>query len=259
MEQNAPDVIQRLEADPRDPDRVVVTIGPESGAALGARTLLLHIAVVAEEGLRTGLPCPLDLVARLTDREEFQRHYERALNFLAVRPRSEAEVRRKLRTKAVPPESIDAVVARLRRARYLDDAEFARYWIGERARSSPRGARLLRGELRMKGVSPSIIDQALADFEETAAAEAAAAPASAPPGDASTEEPEDRVTREALTLATRKLRSYTGLDPVTFRRRMSGFLLRRGYDYAVVARVLKRLDARESDMAAEDTDPELGA
>ena len=58
MEQDAPDVIQRLEADVRDPDRVVVTIGPESGSALGARTLLLHIAVVAEEGLRTGLPCP---------------------------------------------------------------------------------------------------------------------------------------------------------------------------------------------------------
>ena len=34
----------------------------------GARTLLLHIAVVAEEGLRTGLPCPPDLVARLRSR-----------------------------------------------------------------------------------------------------------------------------------------------------------------------------------------------
>ena len=258
MEQAASDVIQRLEADLRDPDRVVVTIGPESGAALGARTLLLHIAVVAEEGLRTGLPCPPDLVARLTDREEFQRHYERALNFLAVRPRSEAEVRRKLRTKQVPPESIDAVVARLQRARYLDDAEFARYWIGERARSSPRGARLLRGELRTKGVSSAIIEQALADFEERAAAEASEAPANAET-DGEAEEPEDRVTREALTLASRKLRSYAGLDPVTFRRRMSGFLLRRGYDYAVVSRVLKRLDARADEADAGETDPELGA
>jgi len=259
MEQDAPDVIQRLEADVRDPDRVVVTIGPESGSTLGARTLLLHIAVVAEEGLRTGLPCPPDLVARLTDREAFQRHYERALNFLAVRPRSEAEVRRKLRTKQVPPESIDAVVARLQRARYLDDAEFARYWIGERARSSPRGARLLRGELRTKGVSSAIIEQALADFEERAAAEAQETPAGAEHADDEAQEPEDRVTREALTLATRKLRSYTGLDPVTFRRRMSGFLLRRGYDYAVVSRVLKRLDARDDEAAAGDTDPELGA
>ena len=241
------EVILRLEADPRDANRVVVTIGPPDAGLLAAHTLGVHIAVVVQEGLQTGQPCPPALIARLQAGDEFQRHYTRALDFLAVRPRSEAEVRRRLREKGVPPEAIEAVVARLERARYLDDAEFARYWIAERARSRPRGARLLQQELRLKGVSPARIAQALADFEEAARAEeeeAALQALSDPAGPPDDEPPaESREVREALGLAQRKLRSYAGLDPPTLRRRLSGFLLRRGYGYHVVARVLKLVQA----------------
>jgi regulatory protein len=253
-------VILRLEADPRDADRVVVTYGPPAEGLSAARTLLLHFAVVAEEGLHTGQPCPPDMVARLQAGDEFQREYNRALNFLAVRPRSTAEVRERLRRKNVAPDLIDAVIARLNRAQYLDDAEFARYWIGERARSRPRGARLLRGELRNKGVSPALIEEALATFEAEAAAEHAARQVAArEDGDEADPDliggADSRELREALGLAQRKHRTYSNLDPVTFRRRMSGFLLRRGYGYDVVSRVLKHLEATsdpESEVSDED-------
>jgi len=253
-------VILRLEADPRDANRVVVTYGPPAEGLSAARTLLLHFAVVAEEGLHTGQPCPPDMVARLEAGDEFQREYNRALNFLAVRPRSTAEVRERLRRKNVTPDLIDAVIARLNRAQYLDDAEFARYWIGERARSRPRGARLLRGELRNKGVSPALIEEALATFEAEAAAEHAARQVAAlEDGDEADPDlvggDDSRELREALGLAQRKLRTYSNLDPVTFRRRMSGFLLRRGYSYDVVSRVLKHLEATsdpESEVSDED-------
>jgi regulatory protein len=249
-ESNAP-VILRLEADPRDANRVVVTYGTAAEDLITARTMLLHIAVVVEEGLYTGQACPAELVARLQAGDEFQREYNRALNFLAVRPRSTAEVRERLRRKNVAPDLIDAVIARLNRARYLDDAEFARYWIGERARSRPRGARLLRGELRNKGVSSTLIEEALTNFEATAAAEHAAQQAAALAAGEMTEPDlvagdDSRELREALGLAQRKQRSYSSLDPVTFRRRMSGFLLRRGYGYDVVSRVLKQLEATTS-------------
>ena len=50
---------------------------------------------------------------------------------------------------------------------------------------------------------------------------------------------ESREVREARTLAERKLRTYGGLDAPTRRRRLSAFLLRRGYPYATVAHALK--------------------
>ncbi|HUS17202.1 MAG TPA: RecX family transcriptional regulator [Chloroflexia bacterium] len=256
-------VILRLAGDPRDPNRVILTYGPPNGDAETARTLPLHIAVVAEEHLQLGQACPPELVARLAAGDEFQRQYARALGFLAVRPRSEAEVRSRLRRKAVEPDLIDAIVARLHRARYLDDAEFARYWVAERARTSPRGARLIKGELRNKGVHPSLIDEALAVFEEEADAEEAATQERAllipgPPPSAAESDllEESREVRAALGLAERKHRSYGSLDPATYRRRMTGFLLRRGYGYDVVARVLKRLAAVPRDAGGDDDDDE---
>jgi regulatory protein len=239
VDESGGQVIQRLEPDPRDPDRIAVTIGPADGSAAMARTLLLHIAVVAQEALRPGLACPPAMVARLEGANAFQQYYARALNFLAVRPRSEAEVRRRLREKGTPPEVIDAVVARLLRVGYLDDAAFARFWIGERARSNPRGARLLRSELRTKGVAPAVIDQALTDFEEEAAPVPGALRPPSGHGVADALGEESREVHEALGLAQRKLRAYASLDPAVVRRRLSGFLLRRGYGYGTVARVLK--------------------
>src|SRR5689334_15731982 len=146
--------VTALDQDPRDPDRVLVTVAPGEGAAGGtlfapaARTLALHIAVVARAGLRAGLELAPGQLGELQAADDFQRIYNRALDFLAVRPRSEQEVRDRLRRKGIADEDIAQVQERLRRAGYLDDAAFARYWIGERARHSPRGARLLQQELR---------------------------------------------------------------------------------------------------------------
>lgn len=258
--------ILRMEADPRDADKVVLTLGPPEGGMDQAVTLMLHIVVVVEAGLYTGQLLTVGRLAELKAGDQFQAHYARALNFLAVRPRSEAEVRRRLREKAVPPDTIDAICARLYRARYLDDAAFARYWLAERARTRPRGVRMLRGELRNKGVASAVIDEAVADFEAEAAEAAAdeAARLAALPPDPAAPPPEDdpladanRETREALILAERKARSYASLDPPTFRRRLSGFLLRRGYGYDVVSKVLKLVVSRQSSVVSEDDEEDL--
>jgi len=51
---------------------------------------------------------------------------EAAAAFLAVRPRSVAETRRRLRHLGYRHELVDSVVERLVEMGYLDDAEFAR-------------------------------------------------------------------------------------------------------------------------------------
>ena len=250
-------LITALEADPRDPDRVLVTITPEGepGGAISAaaRTLGLHIAVVARAGLRSGLALEAMQLQELQAADEFQRIYNRALDFLAVRPRSEHEVRDRLRRKGIADEDIARVRERLRQAGYLDDAAFARYWIEERARSRPRGPALLRQELRQKGVSSTVIAQALADFEAERQVAHDAAQAlrqeQAERGelqegdnmDDDDEQTTDPQYDEALRLAERKHRAYASLDEATYRRRMSGFLLRRGYSYGLVSKVLKAL------------------
>jgi len=253
-------IISALDADPRNNDRVLVSITPTAPTA-AARTLTLHIAVVARAGLRVGLALDAAALADLVAANTFQASYNRALDFLAVRPRSEWEVRDRLRRKEVPPADIDLVVERLHRAGYLDDAAFARFWIEERARSNPRGPRLLQQELRRKGVRGPVIAQELAAFEARRAEEHAARQAAPEPSDADPNEENppmideeasaDPQYAEALGVARRKHRTYASLDEATYRRRMTAFLLRRGYSYSLVSRVLKALRAGE-DAEAED-------
>ncbi|MDQ2809829.1 MAG: hypothetical protein M3Z04_23370, partial [Chloroflexota bacterium] len=61
-----------MEADLRDGDRVVLTVGPADGDLTYAITIRLHIAVVVEAGLRTGQALPPDDLARLRAGDEFQ-------------------------------------------------------------------------------------------------------------------------------------------------------------------------------------------
>jgi regulatory protein len=81
-----------------------------------------------------------------------------AAAFLAVRPRSVAETRARLRHLGYPHGLVDTVVGRLVEMRYLDDAEFARAWIESRDRARPRGETALRRELALKGVARPLID-----------------------------------------------------------------------------------------------------
>ena len=172
------------------------------------------LAVVEAVHLRVGQVLDDDDIARLQRQDEVERAYERALNFLSYRPRSEAEVRRNLRKKNGEDEVIEVVIERLTRAGLLDDREFARYWVENRLQFNPRGARALRHELWEKGVPTSIIDDTLADFGEEAAA------------------------RKAAEAGVRRL---AHLEPRDFRRRLGSYLARRGFSYAVIVPLVEEM------------------
>lgn len=93
---------------------------------------------------------------------------EAAAAFLAVRPRSVAETRRRLRHLGYPSPLCDEVVDRLVDLGYLDDRAFASAWVESRDRARPRGVVALRQELQQKGVPRDIVDEILADRSEIA-------------------------------------------------------------------------------------------
>jgi regulatory protein len=147
--------------------------------------------------------------------------YDRAVRYLSFRPRSTAEVRRSLEEAGFAPEAIETALVRLTEQGYLNDAEFARYWVENRQRFRPKGEQALRQELRRTGVDKETIDASLDGLDTGEAAYAAAYAAA-----------QTRAARLAA-LATE--------DPVAFRRKLGGFLLRRGFTYDVVREVVTRL------------------
>lgn len=172
------------------------------------------LAAIAAANLRVGQTLSDEEIARLQEKDDVERAYEHALNFLSYRPRSEAEVRRNLREKSTEDEVTEAVIERLTRAGLLDDHEFARYWIENRREFSPRGVRALRYELRQKGVPDSVIAEALAGLDDEASA------------------------RQAAESAARRL---AHLEPADFCRRLEAYLMRRGFSYAVIEPLVKEM------------------
>lgn len=152
-------------------------------------------------------------IAALRDDDEHERAYQSALHFLGARPRSSAEVQRNLRDKGFDDEVIASAIARLLDHGYLNDEEFARYWLDNRSRFRPRSAKAIRYELRQKGVDRDAIEAAVEALDEDAAAWDAAAA---------------------------KIDRFRDLPQDEFERKLGAFLARRGFDYETARRAVAR-------------------
>ncbi len=206
----------------RDPDRIAVDLDGSFAFALPAQ-------LVADERVDVGDMLDVDRVTALLSADQASRATEAALVFLGYRPRSEKEVRDRLRRGGYEPAAIEHAIGRLHEWRYLDDADFARRWVENRTAHRPRGRRLLQHELRHKGIDGEIARDAIddADLDETGAAEA---------------------------LARRRLPSYAGDEPAAIRRRLGAYLARRGYGYDVIRIALDRALGEAEDF--DDMPPE---
>lgn len=86
---------------------------------------------------------------------------EAAAAFVAVRPRSVSETRRRLQHLGYPHALVEQVIDRFAEVGYLDDQSFARTWVESRDRARPRGENALRRELAQKGVAREVVDEIL--------------------------------------------------------------------------------------------------
>lgn len=127
--------------------------------------------------IEVGRELPAGELAELSLAAETDRAYRSALRFLAVRPRSSAEVRNKLKTKGFSERATESAVERLKEEDYLCDVEFARAWVRDRISVKPKGRRALIAELVAKGVdratAHSITEEILSDREEELASRVA--------------------------------------------------------------------------------------
>lgn len=93
-----------------------------------------------------------------------------ALRILSKKRYTTFEMEQKLsayakKRKALRDELIAPVIERLKDLDYLDDEQFVRDYIAERVRLRPRGKSLIRRELKFKGVSKDLVEQAFETVE----------------------------------------------------------------------------------------------
>jgi regulatory protein len=195
----------------------------------GHPTCKVTDTLISELGLTVGMEMSHTELAELRSQVEEGQLLERALRFLAPRPRSRAEVRRRLlkpsrggRLQMTPdPLVVERILDRLEALELLDDRQFADFWVENRERFNPRSARALAQELRQRGVASETIEQV--------------------------SKPEDDEAR-ALAAGRRRLHTFSNLSYPDFRVRLGQFLLRRGFNYQVIQRVLRQLWEEAEDL-----------
>ena len=130
----------------------------------------LEPELVAEEKLEVEQTLPADRIKEIAASNNVKRCYSAAALFLSYRPRSEPEIRERLRKRGFDEDSIEAVMEKLKRQNLVDDNAFAQFWKENRESFSPRSQWLTRLELRRKGIADQIIEEAVAtiDDEESA-------------------------------------------------------------------------------------------
>ena len=202
--------ITALEPQVNNPERI--NIYADDRFLLG-----VNAAIVLQMGLQLDQELLPDQLEQLSTAEAEQQAVDRALNYLSYRPRSREEVRRYLRRKQTSPEIIEAALARLDRLDYVNDRAFAGFWIETREQYSPRGARALKNELRMKGVEREVVDELVDD-----------------------EQDEQRALRAGRKKAL-SLVHTSDMDYATFRNRLGPYLQRRGFGYEVATRTVRAL------------------
>jgi len=142
-----------------------------------------------------------------------------AYRLLNYRPRSEKELAGRLKRKKFEPEIIVPVVTFLRKVNYLNDLEFARFWVNSRISGKPMGLARIRYELRNKGVADDIIDAALNSLNE--------------------KYDEREAARNLAINRVRVLKRSIGADKKRIRQRLYGYLNRRGFSFDVILEAVK--------------------
>lgn len=131
----------------------------------GKYSFSLSEGALLEQRLASGQELDEQQLKELKEASGNDKAYGNALRYVAMRPRSEWELRDYLRRKDVDEPVAQIIVDRLTGVGLLNDLAFARAWVANRRLLKATSVRKLRLELKQKHVTEDVINQVLAEDE----------------------------------------------------------------------------------------------
>ena len=176
---------------------------------------------LARLALRTGDAISPDQLKTLQTSEELLKAKNAALRLLATRPRTEHEIRARLRRKNVPDIQIDRVTSELEAAGMLNDEEFARMYVRNALALKPSGIQRLRQKLRLLGVERETVEDVLREYDQDVDLEAEA-------------------MKAARQYLQRHRSGQAAADRLRLKKRLTAFLARRGFAWDEISSTVQR-------------------
>ena len=144
--------------------------------------------------------------------DDFEKFYKASIRYLSFRTRSEKEVRDYLTKKECDQLISKRIIDSLVRDHFLNDEEFAKMWIRERTLIKPKAIRVIKMELKQKGISKELIEGAFENSDDS---------------------PVD--LNLALKLAEKKLRTiHDQSDKFKVKEKLGRYLASKGFDWDTI-------------------------
>jgi len=144
----------------------------------------------------------------------FQHCLDAAYRYLSYRPRSEAEIKQRLRQRGFDNEVVEKAIVKLKEQNLIDDFAFAQFWKNNRLSFKPESKKLIQKDLKDKKVATQIIGQVTQDIDDEG---------------------------NAYRLGYNRMRTIAHLDYPDFYRRLSNYLSYRGFTYEAIKRTIALL------------------
>lgn len=177
--------------------------------------------IVADQKLHIGKKLTNEQIDKIIKSETSAKLFNACLKFLQVRPRSEKEIKDYLSKKIAKAENLKfneasqspailQVIRKLKKYNFIDDIEFAIWWIKSRIKRA-KGPRIIQAELANKGIEKSLIQTLLLR-----------APSA---------------KKAAIELLNKKSKRWKNLPEVQFKKKVASFLSSRGFDWDTIQEI----------------------
>lgn len=173
--------------------------------------------LVENLGLRVGLEIEAQTIEKLIAADEAMRAKNYALNILREDIFSKSQMARQLEREGFRERTIETIIAELIQSGHIRDRLYAEKWVQRRQKSNPRGRTVLKQELIDKGVDRETAEQVLAEVKT---------------------EDEKRL---ALQIAQKQSKKYKNLSTQVAKRRLHGFLARRGFESETILQIIEQV------------------
>ena len=140
-----------------------------------------------------------------------------AFRLLKFRPRSEYELRQRLKRRGYLESTVKEILLFLKEKSLVDDVEFARIWVESRIKK-PLGINRLKHELKLKGIDQDLIDKVIESVGSKYS--------------------EEEVIKDLIQRRWERLRH---IEPTKAKRRLFLYLLRRGFSSDTIQEELNKI------------------
>lgn len=133
------------------------------------------------------------------------------------------DVKARMRRWHLAPEIIEKIVRRLRKNRYIDDARFASAFVNDKVRLSRWGIVKVRLQLSARKIDSNSIEDAIAEIDS------------------------DEYEQIVLDVIRQRIKQLSLTDTPDNRRKIYRFGIGRGFETAIMARMIRKPDIWPND------------